>query len=514
MFVFGYVRVYAYLMFGDVIRELAPGPIEGCETGDRPSAVRHHDVGTWPDAASVWRSGGSGRGRGDGADPLRSVGCGDGAGRHDGAVGLCGLGSLGYGDLQDLVVELAAERARVEGRYLAAVAEMASRHGAQATAYVLRDQTRLNASQARSEARLAETLAAEGMTATLDAMQAGEIGMAHAKVIAREAPKKHRRSEASFLELCRVYPSDTVARHPLAYESLEVFADLDAEAAAKDLSPLDAELAHQHAQRWGSMKLGDDGMWHLNGSFDFLAGRHINTALQAMVRSLRRRADNDTDTGEAADGTTAELDDGTTAVNGATDAAGRRVADGGRVVPTRAQLTADAIADLIAGTTSTRRRNTSLVIIADYDAVNDRLANPRLDDGTPLSAKMLADHAADADVLPAVFKSDWSELALGRTRNANDAQRLILAIRDGGCIGCDLTSEHTESHHIDYYENGGLTEVPNLASLCHLCHSSLHRHNTPIDTPPNGKPRLQQHSDQPTRPDSTDPTRPDSTDPP
>ena len=39
------------------------------------------------------------------------------------------LGSLGYGDLKDLVVELACERARIEGRYLAAVGELASRNG-------------------------------------------------------------------------------------------------------------------------------------------------------------------------------------------------------------------------------------------------------------------------------------------------------------------------------------------------------------------------------------------------
>ena len=60
----------------------------------------------------------------------------------------------------------------------------------------------------------------------------------------------------------------------------------------------------------------------------------------------------------------------------------------------------------------------------------------RLDDGTPLSAQMLAEHAVDAKVLPAVFKADWSELALGRSRNASDTQRLVLAVRDGGCIGC------------------------------------------------------------------------------
>ena len=478
-------------MFADLLYRLEGDGSQHAETGfeGAESGMR------WPHPEAVWRFDGSHPDCGDAADTKSPPRSGCTAPDHVGGAGSVeceGLGSLGYGDLEELVVELAVERACVEGRYLAAVGELASRYGAQSAAYVLRDQTRLNSSQARSEARLAESLVAEGMTATLDAMQSGEIGMSHAKVIAREAPKKHRRSEESFLELCRVYPSDTVARHPLAYESLEVFADLDAEAAAKDLSPIDAELARQRAERWGSMKLGDDGMWRLHGTFDFLAGRQVNTALQAMIRSLRRRAENIADTSNG-DGTAAEHGD----VNGGTDSAGQRVAaeqdhGGAGVVPTRAQLTADAIADLIAGTTSTRRRNTSLVIIADYDVVNDRLANPRLDDGTPLSAKMLADHATDAAVLPAVFKSDWSELALGRTRNANDAQRLILAIRDQGCIGCDLTPEHTEAHHIDYHEHGGLTDIPNLASLCWDCHRSVHRHRTPIETPPDGRPSLRQ----------------------
>ncbi len=524
MFAIVDVRVYAFFMFSDLLYRLEGDGSQHAETGFEGA---ESGLG-WPHPEAVWRFDGSRPDCGDAADTAvtksmpRSGGIDPdrvgGAGSAAGSVECEGLGSLGYGDLEELVVGLAAERARVEGRYLAAVGELASRYGAQAAAFVLRDQTRLNSSQARSEARLAESLVAEGMTATLDAMQSGEIAMSHAKVIAREVPKKHRRSEESFLELCRVYPSDTVARHPLAYESLEVFADLDAEAAAKDLSPVDAELARQRAQRWGSMKLGDDGMWHLHGTFDFLAGRQVNTALQAMIRSLRRRAENAADTSNV-DGTAAEHGD----VNNGTDATGQRVAaehahggvngtveslgdvNGGRDAAgdcvavehagggagTRAQLTADAIADLIAGTSNIRRRNTSLVIVADYDVVNDRLADPRLDDGTPLSAKMVADHAVDANILPAVFASDWSELALGRTRNASDAQRLILAMRDGGCIGCALTAEHTEAHHIDYYENGGLTEVPNLASLCFDCHTDLHQHGRQIHTPPDGKPRLQ-----------------------
>ena len=382
-----------------------------------------------------------------------------------------------YGELEELVAELAAERARVEGRYLAALGELTSRVGAQAAAYQLRQLTRMGSPQARCEARLAEDLAQGGMTDTLDAMAQGRIHMSHAKVIARESPKKHRRSEADFLELSESYPADTVARHTLAYESLQVYADLAEEAAAKDLSPADVELALQRQERFASMRVGEDGMWHLRGKFDFLSGRELNTALQSQLRSLRRRHETDTQHagpslvhGEGAEG--ADADDATLPM------------------PTRGQLTADALSELIAGTANVRRGKNNLLIIADYDIVNDRLANPRLDDGTPLSAQILAEHATDAKVLPAVFKADWSELALGRTRNASDAQRLVLAARDGGCIGCELTSEHTQGHHIRYYENDGLTEIPNLASLCWDCHKDVHGRGREIHTPPDGRPRL------------------------
>ena len=427
--------MYALFMFGDVVRELAPGYVEAPEA-DRNQASAWPAAGSaWPNEAAVWASGGT-------------------------ADCSIDLGALSGQELKKLVVELAAERARIEGRYLAAVGELASRNGAQSAAYILRDQTRMNCAQARSEARLAESLVAEGFTDTLAAMQSGEIHMSHAKVIAREAPKKHRRNEDDFLELARVYPSDTIARHPLAYRSLQVEADLAAEAAVENLSPIDAELAMQRHERSASLRMGDDGMWHLRGKFDFLTGRELSGALQAALRSLRRRHDDDRPEGSGED------------------------------APSQAQFTADALCELVLGTGPARRAATSLIIVADYDATRDLLANPRLDDGTPLSAQMLADHAVDAKVLPAVFKADWSELALGRTRNANDAQRLVLAVRDGGCIGCDLTSEHTQAHHIDHFENGGLTDIPNLASMCQPCHGDLHARDRKIHTPPDGRPRL------------------------
>lgn len=470
-------------MFGDVVRELAPGCGEAPEADGNPASVWPAAGSAWPNQAAVWAGGDFGpfedvAGSADRRNgPLGAISAAEDAERRDAVAGRatdgamvgggeasCGvdLEALNSQELTDLVVELTAERARIEGRYLTAVGEMASRYGAQATAYVLRDQTRMNCAQARSEARLAESLVSEGFTDTLDAMQAGEIHMSHAKVIAREAPKKHRRSEDDFLELARAYPSDTIARHPLANYSLQIADEMAAEAAAKDLGPIDAELALQRHERSASLRMGDDGMWHLRGKFDFLAGRQLSEALQAAVRSMRRRHAED------------NPDDG-----------------GDGDTPSRAQLTADALCELLLGNEAARRAANNLLIIADYDIASDRLANPRLDDGTPLSAQMLVEYGVNAKVLPAMFSADWSQLALGRTRNANDAQRLVLAVRDGGCIGCELTFEHTQAHHIDYFENDGLTEIPNLASLCEPCHRDVHTHERKIHTPPDGHPRLQ-----------------------
>ena len=260
-----------------------------------------------------------------------------------------------------------------------------------------------------------------------------------------------------------------------------MYADLAAEAAeqGRTLDPIDAEYALQRSERFASLRLGDDGMWHLAAKFDMLAGRQLSNALQSAVRSLRRRHSDAHGTSDDSDGP-----------------------DG----PTRGQFTADALLELIVGSERSRRATADLVIVADYDLVNDRLANPRLDDGTPLSAQMLVEYGVDAKILPALFKADWSEVALGRTRNANDAQRLILAVRDGGCIGCELTPEHTQAHHVDYYENGGRTNVPNLASMCWDCHTDLHKHHRQIHTSPDGRPRLLPPEPEGPRPSGRDPT--------
>ena len=249
---------------------------------------------------------------------------------------------LSGGELADRVVDLAEARARLDGEYLAALGELAARDGAQGAAHRLREINRMTSAAARSDARLALDLKENDYSDTIEAMRAGEVNAAHARVIAREAPKKHRRSETEFLELARAYPADIVAKHPFAYESNQMYADLAAEQAAKSREPADAEYALQRAERKATLNYGTDGMWHLRGRFDFLTGRRINQALAAAIRERQQH-------------------------EGSADHTG-------------AQHGADALAALICGET---RADTRLLILADYDHTADTLGNPRLDDGTP-----------------------------------------------------------------------------------------------------------------------------------
>lgn len=299
----------------------------------------------------------------------------------------------------------------------------------------------------RRDAALAGDLVEAGLSATVAAMRRGEITPGHARVIATSASKPHQKSEAELLDLARTYPPDVCGRHTQAYENHETINE--ARAAEK---AADAELRAQRDQRRVSLRRGDDGIWQLTGRFDHITGRRINQALQAMIKSLRQDTGNDAST-----------------------------------YPQRA---ADALAALITRDSDHLAPRTSLLVIADYDVVAGRLANPRLDDGTPLSAELLAQLAANAKVLPAVFDAKWSNLALGAARNASDAQKLVLAARDGGCIACDAHTENTHAHHIRFFSNGGLTDIPNLASACPPCHKLIHDHEYQVHVQPDEHPKF------------------------
>ena len=73
------------------------------------------------------------------------------------------------------------------------------------------------------------------------------------------------------------------------------------------------------------------------------------------------------------------------------------------------------------------------------------------------------------------FTERGQVLDLGRERRLfTPAQKLALAVRDGGCLHCGAPPSMTEAHHITPYSQGGRTDIADGVLLCRFAHMLLH----------------------------------------
>ena len=132
-----------------------------------------------------------------------------------------------------------------------------------------------------------------------------------------------------------------------------------------------------------------------------------------------------------------------------------------------------------------RPQKTVLVVSAEYDAIEGRLKNTGLIDGTPIELDELRRIACEADIVPMIFAADAQPLYLGRAQRApTKAQKLALNKRDRGCIGCGLRPQICDAHHIRPWDQSGPTDITNLVLLCPRCHKKIHKHAHTIQHDP------------------------------
>jgi Domain of unknown function (DUF222) len=101
----------------------------------------------------------------------------------------------------------------------------------------------------------------------------------------------------------------------------------------------------------------------------------------------------------------------------------------------------------------------------------------------PLSAATARRLLCENGALPIVLGGDSIPLDVGRTRRLfNGAQRVALAVRDGGCRwpGCDRPPSWSEAHHIDPFALGGATDLADGILLCRRHHLILHNNGWQI----------------------------------
>jgi Domain of unknown function (DUF222) len=101
-----------------------------------------------------------------------------------------------------------------------------------------------------------------------------------------------------------------------------------------------------------------------------------------------------------------------------------------------------------------------------------------LDWGFPVSAEFVRRIASDADLTPILLAANGDPLNVGRTRRtATRRMRKALAIRDRHCLwpGCDRPPHWCDSHHVDWWVDGGETAVRKMGSLCRRHHGMVKR---------------------------------------
>jgi Domain of unknown function (DUF222) len=99
-----------------------------------------------------------------------------------------------------------------------------------------------------------------------------------------------------------------------------------------------------------------------------------------------------------------------------------------------------------------------------------------LADGTPISSKTVQRLACDG-ILHRVLKANSMVIDVGRAyRSAQPAQWKGLKARHRTCAwpGCDRPISWTSAHHIDFWAEGGHSNLRKLLPLCHHHHRLVH----------------------------------------
>ncbi len=126
---------------------------------------------------------------------------------------------------------------------------------------------------------------------------------------------------------------------------------------------------------------------------------------------------------------------------------------------------------------SMRSLTTVVAVITAADLDAGRGVGWLDDNDEPVSAASINVLACDGGVKPLVLGPNGEVLWLGRTQRLfSKAQRLALAIRDGGCAwnGCHAPPAWCHAHHVTEYGAGGKTDIDNGVLLCPEHHHALH----------------------------------------
>jgi hypothetical protein len=132
----------------------------------------------------------------------------------------------------------------------------------------------------------------------------------------------------------------------------------------------------------------------------------------------------------------------------------------------------------------------TVVVTMSLETLLGGLKAAQLDTGTRISPGLARRMACEAGVIPVVLGGKSEVLDVGRKRRLHTkAQRIAMAVRDGGCItlGCERPSAWCHAHHLDPWATGGHTSVERGGLLCTRHHTLIHHPAYAVTHHPGGK---------------------------
>ncbi|MFC0681797.1 DUF222 domain-containing protein [Lysobacter korlensis] len=120
----------------------------------------------------------------------------------------------------------------------------------------------------------------------------------------------------------------------------------------------------------------------------------------------------------------------------------------------------------------------TMLVTCDYEVLRTKLGRASIFGvDQPVSAATARRLAADADIIPVVLGGESEILDIGRAKRLfTAAQRLAMAIRDGGCTwpGCEAPAHWCEAAHAkDPWSTTGRTDIADGTLLCPFHHRRL-----------------------------------------
>ncbi|MCY3862488.1 MAG: DUF222 domain-containing protein [bacterium] len=365
-----------------------------------------------------------------------------------GGFGFPDYSEAGASELLGLMGEADLLRRRAEGYLVGLIARYGELEGPGAAATVCH-QFGISAYQARRLAKTAESLKA--MPQILGAVQDGHISADQGAVVA----ESHKRAPMSAQDQQELLDLGGWQGHDEFKKS--VVAREDQRRADDGMG----RAERQRARRSFKVFDGSRGMVVLHAELDQVAGERVKSAVSALSAKM--------------------------------------LADDIAYDPIRTfeQRNADALVALITQQPDTstpteaaegapdcgiKPQKTVLVVSADYDAIESRLKNAGLIDGTPIELDELRRLACEAQIVPLIFGSDGQPLYMGRAQRAvTKAQKLALYRRDRSCVGCGIRPQACDAHHIQPWDHNGPTDMNNLVLLCPRCHIKVHKHGHTVE---------------------------------